>query len=64
MMAACAQLDARCRDYEALVETRDLPLVGVSEFPNLDEAPCRPATAQSGYRHAHKFEALRDSPSA
>ena len=56
-----AQLDARCRDYEALVETRDLPLVGVSEFPNLDEAPLpAPATAQSGYRHAQKFEALRD----
>ena len=42
-----AQLDARCHDYEALVETRDLPLL-------------RPATAQSGYRHAQKFEALRD----
>ncbi|MEC8094571.1 MAG: methylmalonyl-CoA mutase family protein, partial [Pseudomonadota bacterium] len=56
-----AQLDARCRDYEALVETRDLPLVGVSEFPNLDESPLpAPATAQSGYRHADKFEALRD----
>ena len=56
-----AQLDARCRDYEALVETRNLPLVGVSEFPNIDEAPLpAPATAQSGYRHAQKFEALRD----
>lgn len=56
-----AQLDARCRDYETLVETRDLPLVGVSEFPNLDEAPLpAPAIAQSGYRHADKFEALRD----
>ena len=56
-----AQLDARCRDYEALVETRELALVGVSEFPNLDEAPLpAPATPQSGYRHADKFEALRD----
>ena len=39
--SACAQLDARCRDYEALVETRDLPLVGVSEFPNSTKHPCR-----------------------
>ena len=56
-----AHLDARCRDYDALVETRDLPLVGVSEFPNLDEAPLpAPTVTQAGYRYADKFEALRD----
>ena len=56
-----AHLNARCRDYDALVETRDLPLVGVSEFPNLDEAPLpAPTVTQAGYRYADKFEALRD----
>ncbi len=56
-----AQLDARCRDYESQVETRALQLVGVSEFPNLDEAPLpAPGMVQSGYRHAEQFEALRD----
>ncbi len=59
--AVHAQLDARCRTYENQVDTRTLPLVGVSEYPNLDEAPlAAPDVAQNGYRYAEKFEALRD----
>jgi methylmalonyl-CoA mutase len=34
-------------------------LVGVSEFPNIDEAPLETAKTDNGYRFAQGFEALR-----
>ena len=49
-----AQIDA----YQRAIDTRAMPLVGVSEFPNLEEAPLQP-TDSPIYRHAAGFEALR-----
>ena len=49
-----AQIDA----YQRAIDKRAMPLVGVSEFPNLEEAPLQP-TDSPIYRHAAGFEALR-----
>ena len=46
--------------FEAAVDKRAMPLVGVSEFPNLDEAPLDAGT-QPGYRLAQGYEALRQA---
>jgi methylmalonyl-CoA mutase len=44
--------------FDADVDKRAMPLVGVSEFPNLDEAPL-PAGGDNGYRLSAAYEALR-----
>jgi methylmalonyl-CoA mutase len=54
-----AALQAQTDAYKAAVDKRALPLVGVSEFPNIDEAPLEAAPNAVGYRHAQGFEALR-----
>ena len=55
-VALNVQIDA----YRAAIDTRALPLVGVSEFPNLDEAPLEAGKSKDNiYRHAQGFEALR-----
>lgn len=51
-------LAAQTEAYQAAIDKRGMPLVGVSEFPNLEEAPLPQGTATS-YRHAQGFEALR-----
>lgn len=52
-------LAAQCHAMQADVNNRRLPLVGVSEFPNLDEAPLPEAAGDTGFRLAAPFEALR-----
>ena len=54
-----AALQAQRQAYQAAVDKRAMPLVGVSEFPNIDEAPLEAAPNAAGYRHAQGFEALR-----
>ena len=54
-----AALQAQTQAYQAAVDKRALPLVGVSEFPNIDEAPLEAAPNAVGYRHAQGFEKLR-----
>ena len=54
-----AALKAQTDAYQAAVDKRALPLVGVSEFPNIDEAPLEAAANAKRYRHAQGFEALR-----
>lgn len=54
-----AALKAQTDAYQAAVDKRALPLVGVSEFPNIDEVPLETAANAAGYRHAQGFEALR-----
>ena len=54
-----AALQAQTQAYQTAVDKRALPLVGVSEFPNIDEAPLAAAPDAVGYRHAKGFEALR-----
>ena len=44
--------------FDAAIDTRAHAMVGVSEFPNLEEAPLE-TSASSQYRLSHKFEALR-----
>ena len=56
-----AALQAQTDAYQAAVDKRALPLVGVSEFPNIDEAPLEAAPNETGYRHAQGFEALRQA---
>lgn len=59
--AIAAALKAQTDAYQAAVDKRALPLVGVSEFPNIDEAPLDAAPNSVGYRHAQGFEALRQA---
>ena len=54
-----AALNAQTEAFTAAVDTRALPLVGISEFPNIDEKPLDAAKNDSGYRFAQGFEALR-----
>lgn len=54
-----AALKAQTEAYQTAVDKRAMPLVGVSEFPNIDEAPLDAAANETGYRHAQGFEALR-----
>ncbi len=54
-----AALKAQTDAYQTAVDKRAVPLVGVSEFPNIDEAPLDAAANETGYRHAQGFEALR-----
>ena len=54
-----AALAAQTEAYQADIDKRALPMVGVSEFPNIDEAPLEPSRNATGYRHAQGFEALR-----
>lgn len=54
-----AALQAQTQAYQGAVDKRAMPLVGVSEFPNIDEAPLDAAPNAVGYRHAQGFEALR-----
>jgi methylmalonyl-CoA mutase len=44
--------------FDAAIDTRAHAMVGVSEFPNLDEAPLE-TSASGQYRLSHPFEALR-----
>ena len=53
-----AALSAQVEAYQNAIDKRAMPLVGVSEFPNLDEAPLEPSN-NADYRHAQGFEALR-----
>jgi methylmalonyl-CoA mutase len=46
--------------FDAAMDTRAHAMVGVSEFPNLDEAPLE-AETQGHYRLSHGFEALRQA---
>jgi methylmalonyl-CoA mutase len=55
--------------YDRAIDNRSLPLVGVSEFPNLDEAPLAAAVDASdgsldGFRLAARYEALRRAAQA
>tara|TARA_B110000971_G_scaffold221632_1_gene269593 strand:+ start:131 stop:1906 length:1776 start_codon:yes stop_codon:yes gene_type:complete len=45
--------------FDAAMDTRAHAMVGVSEFPNLEEAPLE-AASQTQYRLSHGFEALRN----
>ena len=54
-----AALDKQTDAFTAAVDTRALPLVGISEFPNIDEKPLDAGKADGGYRFAQGFEALR-----
>lgn len=59
---AQAYIDAALSDaraaFDAAIDSRAMPLVGVSEFPNLEEAPLE-AGKESGYRLSAAYEALR-----
>ncbi|MGB1551110.1 MAG: methylmalonyl-CoA mutase family protein, partial [Parvibaculales bacterium] len=44
--------------FDAAVDKRAMPLVGVSEFPNLDEAPLATG-GDNGYRLSAAYEQLR-----
>ncbi len=54
--------------FNKAIDNRDLPLVGVSEFPNLDEAPLPAADktdgAHEGFRLAARYEDLRRAAQA
>jgi methylmalonyl-CoA mutase len=56
-MIETALAEARAA-FDAAVDERAMPLVGVSEFPNLDEAPLE-AGSDSGYRLSAAYEKLR-----
>ena len=55
-----AALQSQIASYQSAVDNRAMPLVGVSEFPNLEEAPLE-AGQNTSYRHAQGFEALRNA---
>jgi methylmalonyl-CoA mutase len=62
-LSACAEdieaaLEQARAGFDAAVDTRSLPLVGVSEFPNLEEAPLAPGQGHD-YRLSAAYEALR-----
>ena len=46
--------------FDAAVDKRAMPLVGVSEFPNLDEAPLATG-GDNGYRLSAAYEELRNA---
>ena len=46
--------------FDAAVDKRAMPLVGVSEFPNLDEAPLATG-GNNGYRLSAAYERLRNA---
>ncbi|HEX4449438.1 MAG TPA: methylmalonyl-CoA mutase family protein [Kofleriaceae bacterium] len=55
-----ARLDASWKSRAAAIATRKEPVLGVSEFANLDEKlPSAPAATSHGHRDAEAFEALR-----
>ena len=55
-----AALQSQIASYQSAVDKRAMPLVGVSEFPNLEEAPLE-AGQNNTYRHAQGFETLRNA---
>jgi methylmalonyl-CoA mutase len=46
--------------FDAAIDSRAMPLVGVSEFPNLEEAPLATG-GDNGYRLSAAYEALRNA---
>lgn len=62
LSAAAPQIDAALSQaraaFDQAVDTRAMPLVGVSEFPNLEEAPLEAGDA-NGYRLSAAYEQLR-----
>ena len=56
---SAALADARAA-FDAAVDKRAMPLVGVSEFPNLDEAPLATG-GDNGYRLSAAYEELRNA---
>lgn len=53
-----AALSQARKDFDAAVDTRAMPLVGVSEFPNLEEVPLE-AGQDTSYRLSAAYEGLR-----
>jgi methylmalonyl-CoA mutase len=62
------RIDEVVAERDRQVATRERPLTGLSEFPNLHEAlperPARPEGAQTARPYGQAFEALRDEPTA
>ena len=61
---AQAHIDAALTEaraaFDAAIDSRAMPLVGVSEFPNLEEAPLATG-GDNGYRLSAAYEALRNA---
>jgi methylmalonyl-CoA mutase len=61
---AQAHIDAALAEaraaFDAAIDSRAMPLVGVSEFPNLEEAPLATG-GDNGYRLSAAYEALRNA---